>query len=39
MNYNFGLYHGGIGIIVTDLIRSYHILMPVVAGGLIVVKC
>ena len=32
------LHREGIEIIVTDLIRSYHILMSIVAIGLIVIK-
>ena len=35
---NRGHHREGIGIIVTDLIRSYRILMSIVAIGLIVIK-
>ena len=35
---NRGFHREGIGIIVTDLIRSYHIMMSIVAIGLIVIK-
>ena len=35
---NRGHHCEGIGIIVTDLIRSYRILMSIVAIGLIVIK-